>query len=189
MLQALGCIEINMSAHFCQGKLQIAFVFSVPGAIEAKNGMPVSGETGTNLNSALDILHRELTDTFSSTSRYDYRITNAYMYPIAKSLGHPDSEASDDMVLEPTNVERVVKDLAGCYTVVLCGNKAQLLAAKVTQQARKVICVPHIGNSGLNTSYRLPDEIAADTPGGRRAQRIEKWACEIICKLSSDDAA
>lgn len=98
------------AAHHSQGRLPVAFVFSVPGAREKFASCPVAGATGENLSFALEHLHAELPAVFSSTDRYAYRITNAYSKPIAKSLGDASSEASDSQVQAPENIARVLRE-------------------------------------------------------------------------------
>ena len=64
------------SPHFWRGDIALAFMFSAPGDEERRQGRPVAGDTGTNLELALGHLHSALPMLFRSVHRYDYRITN-----------------------------------------------------------------------------------------------------------------
>ena len=176
-----------MTSHYCPGKIGIAFVFSVPGAAECNAGRPVAGQTGENLEVALRHLHVGMPELFSSCHRYDYRITNAFAEPIARSLGHGKSEASKTAILDAGNIARVVRELEDCNVVVLSGKKAQLLGTCVSEPGRTIISVPHIGNAGLN-SIVLPATMAAATSSTRRLRRIEKWSEMIRVALEPDAA-
>ena len=50
--------EMSFSPHFCRGHTPRAFVFNAPGEKELRQGKPVAGDTGTNLESALSLLRR-----------------------------------------------------------------------------------------------------------------------------------
>lgn len=167
-----------MPAHYCEGSIQIAFVFSVPGAAEQEADKPVAGETGRNLEVALSHLHQFLPELFKSKHRYDYRITNAFTKPIARSLGHSASEAPNKKIKEPENLTRVARELKNCDIVILSGKKSQLLRKHLEAPGRTIIPVAHVGNAGLN-SIELPSAVAAETSSERRKQRIERWANQV----------
>lgn len=143
----------SFSPHYCHGILDVAFVFSVPGANESRNGRPVVGQTGTNLSNALRELNLLRSDFFGSTNRYDYRITNAFDRPIARSLGDGKSEATITEVRSPSNVRRVAEELTGCRLVVLCGRRAQLLSDVIAKLPTRIVHASHIGNAALNGRY------------------------------------
>ncbi len=187
LIEALDDLQAPMPAHYCKGKIGIAFVFSVPGAAEQAADRPVAGETGRNLCAALEHLCLALPGMFKSKDRYDYRITNAFAVPIARSLGHSSSEASNATVCNPNNISRVIRELENCSTVVLSGRKAQLLRNHLEVIGKFVISVPHAGNSGLN-SITLAKAVAAPTPTARRLQRIEKWSNMIIQSVNANVA-
>jgi hypothetical protein len=164
--------------HYCCGNLSTAFVFSAPGAEEAHSGRPVSGDTGENLDIALALLNSARPALFPSASRYDYRITNAFSEPRAKSLGHKSSEARTSEIRDSQNVTRVIDELSGCNLVILCGNKAQLLFKSIEKCGREVIVAPHPGNKGLNMAFgRLPNVRGA---ADRRRQRVHSWVQRIL---------
>jgi transcriptional regulator with XRE-family HTH domain len=166
------------SAHFSEGQIPVAFIFSAPGEKELRAGKPVAGETGVNLESALQHLCEARPKLFPSAHRYDYRITNAWPEPIAVALGHRGSQASDGEVRDARNVERVLRELEGCKLVVLSGGKARLLAGALRQSGRTVVEVPHVGNKGLNVSFKPSPWPSSSAE--RRARRVEMWAGDVL---------
>ena len=176
-----------VSAHYCHGTLLTAFVLSVPGAKEVSAGKPVSGDTGKNLDAALQCLHSIDPANFPSTARYDYRITNAFSEPRAKSLGHGSSEAKPSEIRADKNVARVIEDLSGCELVILCGNKAQLLAMALKQCGKRVIKVPHPGNRGLNMAYPTVTTAADAVAWG--PPRIAHWTRHVLHSIRASAAS
>ena len=168
---------MSSSCHYWEGRIPLAFVFSVPGADEMRSGKPVAGDTGENLESALAHLHSAKPTLFPSVDRYDYRITNAFPEPIAISLGHRASEAKISEVIEPRNIQRVLRELEGCSLVVLCGGKAILLAPAIRDSGRTVVQVPHPGNKGLNRRFHAPSQLL---PPARRMHRVKMWANAVL---------
>lgn len=171
--------------HLNIGHLPVAFVFSTPGAKEKSSGRPVTGVTGENLSLALMHLHSELPTVFSSTERYAYRITNAYNWPTAKSLGDKSSQAADRLITTPTNIARVVKEIDGCNVVILCGLKAQLLAEPIRQIGPTVICSWHTSNQALFQKFSTTDVSKLSEPRSRRQLRVKLWAQELLDSLNS----
>ena len=176
-------MQVTPTPHFNNGKIPVAFVFSVPGAAELKEGKPVFGDTGENLNFALEHLLSAKPCVFKSSDRYAYRITNAFPSPLAKSLGHSSSEARPSQILEPENVKRLLKDLQGCRLVVLCGRRAQLLSKEVGRSGTTVVHAWHTGNRALITKYKSEKVRAAPTPLDRRKLRAKLWAEELLQSL------
>ena len=171
------------TSHFWQGQLPVAFVFSVPGAHEKSACRPVAGATGENLSFALEHLHSALPAVFSSMDRYSYRITNAYSKPIAKSLGHASSQASDLQIQAPENIARVLRDINGCNFVILCGLKAQLLAESIRQPGRTVVCSWHTSNQALSNKFGSVEVSRLPEPHARRQLRARLWAQELLNSL------
>jgi hypothetical protein len=171
------------SAHFCEGHIPVAFVFSVPGAEERRQGRPVAGDTGANLESALSHLHAACPTIFQSVHRYDYRITNAWREPIAVSLGDLASEARKKEILDARNVERVLEDLEGCGLVVLSGRKAQLLSEALRGSGKAVVEVPHVGNRGLKGSYTLGADLRLASAPARREHRVQLWTNDVLSAI------
>lgn len=178
---------LRSSAHFSEGHIPVAFVFSAPGEKERLAMKPVAGETGDNLESALGHLHEARPKLFPSVHRYDYRITNAWSEPIAVSRGHRSSEARDSEIRDPRNVQRVLRELEGCKLVVLSGDKARLVAQELRESGKSVVEVPHVGNKGLNVSFKLSQGPAA--PPARRARRVQLWATKVLKAIPATAAS
>jgi uracil-DNA glycosylase len=169
------------SPHFNAGHFPVAFVFSVPGARELKEGKPVAGVTGENLAFALEFLQSAKREMFPSIDRYAYRITNASMDPLARSLRSPTSEATPSEIIERANVDRVVRELAGCKVVVLCGRRAQLLSGAAQAVGRTVVDACHTSNQALNGKYKdIGMSPASSSSAERRRTRCKLWAEEVL---------
>jgi len=150
-------------------------------------GKPVAGDTGKNLGSALIHLNSDQPALFASLHRYDYRITNAIPTPMAISLGHRASEASDAEINAPGNVQRVLREVGGCCLVVLGGRKARLLAQAIQGSGKTVVRVPHVGNQGLNGTFEVPDRLRL-TPSLAREHRVKRWADAVLRAIADEDA-
>lgn len=174
------------SPHFWRGRITVAFVFSAPGEEELRQGKPVAGDTGTNLESALSHLHAAEPTLFPSPHRYDYRLTNAWPEPLAASLGHHASEARDSQVRDSENVRRVLHELEGCHLVILSGNKARLLGRSIRGSGRTVIEVPHVGNRGLSGAFETPYSQGLASPSARREHRVQLWARTVLQTITSE---
>jgi hypothetical protein len=122
------------------------------------------------LTFALEGLHASDPDTFPSTDRYAYRITNSWPEPLAMSLGTA-SQPKDSQVHETGNVRRVVDELRGCGVLELCGRKAQLLSDCIRSPERTVVHMCDTGNQSLNGTYRLGIASMARSPVERRRAR------------------
>jgi hypothetical protein len=182
-------MPITTTPHFNRGTLPLAFVFSVPGADEMKEGRPVAGETGLNLTLALKSLAMKEPNLFTSPDRYAYRITNAFDEPMAMSLKSGASEPKASQIREPSNMKRAIKDLQGCSLVVLCGRKAQLLTEEVVQTGAAVVHACHTGNRALIAKYKGEKVKAAPTPLARRELRAEQWAEDLLSSIRAARAA
>lgn len=171
-------------AHFWQGLLQVAFVFSAPGTWEAHQRKPIFDVTGKHLDIALGRhLSPSLPSVFSSCDRYDYRITNASSIPVSHALGHGKTEASRSAVLREVNIARVRAELAGCQLVALCGARARLLERHLTDFP--LVLVGHTSMSGLNKRWSDDSQLALDpdwfekTGKQRTSARISHWARDV----------
>ena len=168
--------------HFEHGQHPIAFVFSAPGAKEKLSGRPVTGDTGTNLEEALEYLVQARPDVFLSRARYDYRITNAFSQPLATSLGDSRTEATRREILLPANVLRVQQELKGVQLVMLCGAKAGYLHDVLRESGVEVIRCSHTSNRGLVSKHSTASRGGA-TPEERRALRVRAWAKCLLEQL------
>jgi len=148
--------------HFHAGTHPVAFAFSAPGALEKLSGKPVTGDTGVNLEKGLVYLAAARPDIFPTAHKHDYRITNAFSAPLAKSLGHKRTEASRGEVVEASNIARVQREVQGTRYVVLCGTRPEYLKPALVQAGFKVIALhiqavwPSTPSSGspARTSHR-----------------------------------
>ena len=175
--------------HYWRGHLPIAFVFSVPGSHEKFSCRPVAGATGENLATALEFLHSELPEVFSSTDRYAYRITNAYCKPLAKLLGDRSSEAKDLQIKDPSNIARVLLDLDDCNLVILCGLKAQLLTESIRNHGKEVVCSWHISNQSLSGKFSTIEVSKLSKSYARRQLRVKLWAQQILNTLPHSNSS
>lgn len=174
---------MEQCAHFNRGILTVAFVFSVPGTKERDASRPVVGDTGENLEIALESLNRSMPEVFSSLHRYDYRITNSFDEPHSKVIGTSRSEARVSQVLSPANVKRVTEELEGCEWAILCGRRAQLLSAQINDSGIRVVHAWHTGNQALATKFKSEQVASEPTPCGRRLARVGLWAEDLRTKL------
>jgi uracil-DNA glycosylase len=174
------------SPHFCKGHIAVAFVFGSPGDAEVREGKPVAGDTGKNLELALIRLHAARPRLFRSPHRYDYRITNASSQPIAAARCDGASEARNTEIADPRNVRRVLRELEDCTLVILGGKKARLLAQAIRESGKKVLEVPHVRNKGLNGTFKVlaDGKLASSIP--RREQRVQLWTDAILRATRSE---
>jgi hypothetical protein len=177
---------MSFSPHFCKGRWRTAFVFSVPGQKEKGHAKPAAGDTGLNLDAALVHLNSAWPILFPSSWQYDYRITNAFSEPIAISLGHGKPEAGNKEIRTQINVGRIRREVKGCNLVILCGNKARLLSKVLQRRGRTVIEVSHVGNKGLNGTFKLDSQMNANPPSIRRQHRVRLWA-EAVLQAIEDE--
>ena len=129
---------------------KIAFVFSCPGKLEMETGTLCTGETGDNFDKLLVILHRLKPDTFFSTDRNDYFVTNASNC-IHYSQLTKDSEAPDSELSVPENLFRLKKELTN-RTIIIChGKKAKKAINKIDNLLPKhtIVFVNHLSKRGL----------------------------------------
>ncbi len=172
------------SPQYNRGSLPLVFVLCVPGTYEARQLKPASGDTGVNLESALLLLHRARPILFASTHRYDYRISNAFPSPISVALGHKRSEPSNSQVVSQSNVARILREIEGCSHVVICGRKAKLLLPAILGTGKAIVATAHVGNKGLNTTFRLSEAEAAAPAIARRQRRVKLWVTDVLSQLN-----
>ena len=170
--------------YYCKGNIPITFVFSAPGNEEVISGRPVSGKTGVNLDRALSYLNQLAPNMFPSIHRYDYRITNAFIHPLAKNIGTGRTEASRSEILELENIRRFEQEIQGCTHIILCGDKAQYLAATLVCKTSSIIYATHIGNRGLNLKFKLSIDWDKNSSSDRRQERIRLWASDVINNIN-----
>ncbi len=177
----MGLVSMNtFTPHFCKGYIPVAFVLSAPGNDEVNAGRPAAGATGENLEGALSYLNTCAPNLFSSTHRYDYRITNAFSQPLAKNIATGRTEASRTEILREENTKRLLSDIGDCTHIILCGEKAGYLSSALEHKQFSVICTSHIGNKGLNGKFKLSIDWKRKLPVDRRQERIRLWANKVL---------
>lgn len=174
------------SVHYCHGLLDVAFVFSAPGSIEKLAVAPTSGVTGDHFEIVLKRLNHAYPDIFRSTHRYDYRITNAFTEPLARTLGHDRTEAGSAHIKTASNRNRILGELDGMRLVVLCGRKAGLLAPELGGFA--LVKTGHLSQNGLNSTWPTrvlgPDAHRLSSEE-RRHLRLAAWECDVIAQVGA----
>lgn len=170
----------DFAPHFCKGIIPIAFVLSAPGNEEVIAGRPAAGATGENLEGALIYLNSYAPTLFSSTFRYDYRITNAFSQPLAKNIANGRTEASRAEILGEENIERFLNEIVNCNHIIFCGEKAGYLSSILERGMFTVSSTSHIGNKGLNGKFKLSTEWKKKTPVDRRQERIRLWTSKVL---------
>jgi hypothetical protein len=121
-------------------------------------------------------------DVFPSAARYDYRITNAFSKPLARSLGDTRTEATRKEILDPENVARVRRELEGMRYVILCGDRAAYLRTKLIEAGLNIICCSHTSDQGLVAIHNASAKHGA-TPKARKELRIRAWADSVLREM------
>jgi hypothetical protein len=159
----------------CPGA-RTGFVFICPGRFEAQRGYPCAAGTGANLARALVALQRLDPHRFASAQRVDYVVTNAW-----PRVEYPDltgrSVPTVAEVLQPDNLERLARELAGLQWVVACGVQAHEAVRALRANGRlraAVACERHLSQRSINGIRG-----AADTAG-----RIALWAASVVQQFS-----
>ncbi len=119
-----------MPIHICNGNAhnKIAFILSVSGKLEGEAELPAIGDTGKNMNAILEILNINNPVHFPSIDRYQYLITNASTKVIHSGKDNGKSEDLNSNITEHKNVNRILREVEKHTIVILCGEKAKLLA-------------------------------------------------------------
>ena len=145
----------------------------------------MAGKTGENLS----ILIRYLKDNentkhyFTSSNKYDYRITNAYTEVLYKQKnGRTEPKMSE--IKSSENVTRLKSELKDFSIIILCGKKAQKAYECLGIEKKiKVINIKHLGMQGLN---HVP--IDESVPQKKRTdERLKMIARHIAEEISSWD--
>lgn len=178
-----------MGIHFWVGQTDCptAFVFSTPGRHERNGHRPVAGTTGTNMDGVLVFLHEVAPDVFPSVSRYDYRITNASTRVLYAAQDNGRTEDYSRNILDGENLVRLLTELEGCRNIVLCGDKAGLLADELRKNKQfSIITGCHLSNQRLHRLF--PNDhmelSACDSPSSRRRRRFELCAQALADQLA-----
>ncbi len=160
----------------CPGA-RTGFVFICPGRFEAQRGYPCAAGTGANLARALAELHRRDPLRFPSPQRAAYVVTNAWAtveYPALTGRSVP----TVDEVLQPDNLARLARELAGLRWVVACGTQAHAAVRALQASGHlgaAVACERHLSQRSING---IRD--GADT-----AERIARWCDSVLQQLDA----
>jgi hypothetical protein len=161
----------------CPGA-RTGFVFICPGRFEAQRGYPCAAGTGANLARVLVELNRLDPHRFASVQRADYVVTNAW-----PRVEYPDltgrSVPTVAEVLQPDNLERLARELAGLQWVVACGVQAHEAVRALRADGRlraAVACERHLSQRSINGIRG-----ATDTVG-----RLALWAASVVQQFSAD---
>lgn len=146
---------MKQQVHFQKGSEdQFAFVFSCPGREEEKAGYPAAKMTGINLAKLFAVLNEmKMKDYYFTRERVT--ITNAWAN-VEYDAKTCRSEATNEEVLSPDNLNRLLEELAAVTElIVCCGQKARLaiqaLAAENRLQAgTRVVYINHLGMKSIN---------------------------------------
>ncbi len=135
-------IRIENPCHYQHGKkTAFAFVFSCPGQVEEKNGRPVSGKTGDNLDVLLEYLN---------LNKEEIRITNAWPLPEYKNKTGR-SEAPNQEIKSRWNLARLENELLDIKGFIVCfGEKAKLAIESTNLIKNKLIFIRHLGLQSIN---------------------------------------
>ena len=143
-----------MPAHLCKGdpNNKVAFILSTPGKFEGEAECPAAGDTGDNMNAILKLLNQSDPIQFPSVDRYQYLITNASTKVMYSRNGDKRTEDADCNINETKNVNRIRMEVENCTIIVLCGQKAGLLAPNLSDKI--LIRTSHLGNKGLRNKFK-----------------------------------
>lgn len=144
---------------YCKGKdiAKVAFVFICPGQEEKKEGKPVAGQTGKNLEILLSFLNKSLPNVFPSTNRYDYRISNLSdeIWPKRKN-GRTIPLISS--IRTEKNIKRIIKEIEDCEIIIFFSkNKTYNKVIEEIERGLKrkqVIREMHLGFQSINRGIR-----------------------------------
>jgi uracil-DNA glycosylase len=144
----------NQSASFNKGEYSnVAFVFSCPGQEEEKCGKPVAGSTGKNLEQILEHFRNEKPFQNYSSSRYDFRIVNAWDTVEYKKKTKR-TQATVSEIKDSKNLARLKSELENITDYIICfGKKAEIAIEAIYHNSIKkpiIIKTIHISPNWLN---------------------------------------
>lgn len=162
------------------GKCEVGFVFICPGQYEEKYGIPCSGQTGRMLEAAIPLLFEKLPTIFSSATRKDYLITNAWaQVEYRKKTSRSRPRKSE--VLSHENLEGLYHEVKSLQYIVACG----ILAHNAVERCRTdfqlkavVARAPHTSRQALGCPTN------ADLPG-----RLDRWAVSVVGQFQQEGSS
>lgn len=181
------------SPHFQFGnQRKIAVVFSCPGQEEEKQGRPVSGQTGKNLEVLLELLfENKVLD--KKLQKKDLRITNAWDKVLFKSNNlKKRTEATLTEIYSENNLKRVKDELDDIEEIIICfGKKADKALGKpvFADFNATIISCCHLSLQALNSIKYLKKDVL-DNPiesgeAGNTHKRLEVLARRIKAEFKS----
>ncbi len=168
----------------------VVYVFSCPGRIEQEQERPVGGMTGKNLDRVIKILNEECGQ--SLPLRVGASINNAWPKPEFRSgdgaTGR--SQATLAEIRDPTNLQRLKRELSGYSLIVCFGKRAHYAVRKLFEEQDlgpgvAVANARHLGLSSLNQLRKTADgRSIADVyrrPSDRTTARL-RMVAEELCR-------
>lgn len=156
--------------------LKIACVFSCPGQEEEKTGEFLSGVTGTNFLTLINILNIKAPDIFSSVEKEKYHINNSSDHVYYEGYLNDNDGRSTPYIFDiksDENKNRLVSELEGMSYVIAFGNDAEIALKNAGIGYVKAKC--HLGTKGLNS---LEYETCVTTE-----KKLEDIADDLIKKI------
>lgn len=152
--------KVKNQAYYNQGDpdAKVGFIFSAAGRLEEKEGRPVAGMTGKNLDLMIGMLHLQYPEMFPFKNRYSYRITNAttdvhYMFKTNNT------EGSKGEVKKVANISRILKEITGLSDIFCFGAKPTLLKDELISKgfSGNIYCDIHLGLQAIN--HQIKEDI------------------------------
>ncbi|MBX9181886.1 hypothetical protein HCG68_13060 [Paeniclostridium sordellii] len=147
------------SSSYCKGNgiAKVAFVFICPGQEEQREGKPVAGQTGKNLEILLSFLNKSLPNVFPSTNRYDYRILNLSVEICYKEKNER-TIPKISSIRAKENIERIIQEIGDCEIIIFFSkNKTYNKVIKKIKRNLKpkhAIQSRHLGFQSINRGIR-----------------------------------
>lgn len=156
--------------------LKIACVFSCPGHEEEKTGVFLSGVTGSNFITLINILNIKAPGIFSSVEKEKYHINNSSEHVYYEGYLNDKDGRTTPYILDiksDENKDRLVSELDGMRYVIAFGNDAETALKNAGIEYIKAKC--HLGTKGLNS---LEYETSVTTE-----MKLEDIADDLIKKI------
>lgn len=142
----------KVSAKLNPDSLKVACVFSCPGQEKAKTGEFLSGVTGDNFITLINMLNKKLPSIFFEVKKEKYHINNSSDHVYYEGYLNDEDGRTTPYIFDiksDENKERLIADLAGMEYVIAFGNDAEIALKNAEIQFIKAKC--HLGTKGLNS--------------------------------------
>ena len=152
-------------AHFQYGNQQnIAVVFSCPGQEEEKQNLPISGQTGKNLEILLELLYK---DNFlnDKLEKKELRVTNAWpevVFAGNNSNKITEAKLNKKEIYSESNLKRLENELNDIHEFIICfGQKAKKAIGKLhfVDPEPSILTCCHLSLQSLNSNKQLKKDI------------------------------